>query len=290
MTTHVALATAGEVPELDDEGQLLRDALVSAGFDAVPAIWNAEVDWSAFDLVIVRNTWDYTDHLTDFLAWARHVDSVSRLLNSPDIIEWNTDKRYLRDLAEQGLPAVPTQFLSPGDSTEHDYLHTEHVVKPVVSAGSRNTLRLTADESDRSRAHAQTLLDAGLHVMVQPYLDQVDELGETALLFFDGQFSHAMRKGPLLPRQMDLVEGLFAPEDMAPRDASPQEREIADRVLAGIPSHLTADGPPLYARVDLLPSPDGPQLLELELTEPSLFLDHYPDRFAALVQAIAARV
>jgi hypothetical protein len=124
--------------------------------------------------------------------------------------------------------------------------------------------------------------------MVQPYLDAVDTLGETALIFFDGVFSHAIRKGPLLARGIegDKFEGLFVQEQIDPREPSDAERRVARQVIDAIPG-----GPCLYARVDLIPAASGePVLLELELTEPSLFLSHSagaPDRLAA---AIARRV
>jgi glutathione synthase/RimK-type ligase-like ATP-grasp enzyme len=203
-------------------------------------------------------------------------------------LRWNTDKRYLADLERAGVPVVPTQLLAPGEGPGHRFENVDHVVKPVVSAGSRGTLRIGVDEAARSRAHARSLLDAGRSVMVQPYLHEVDEQGETALLFLDGGFSHAKRKGPLLTAGMDLVDGLFAPEQMALRDPSAAERELADTALAALPPRVATDL--LYARVDLLPSPTGPRLLELELTEPSLFLDHHESAAAALADAVVRRL
>ena len=284
----VGIATAAEVPDLDAEGRLLLAAMRERGVTAEPLVWDADVDWAARDVVVVRSTWDYADRLPEFLAWTDRVASVSRLLNTAEVIRWNTDKRYLADLERAGVPVVPTHFLTPGEGPGHRFEDVEHVVKPVVSAGSRGALRLGADETERSRAHARWLLDAGQPVMAQPYLHEVDEHGETALLFIDGRFSHAMRKGPLLTKGMKLVEGLFAPEEMSPRDPSAAERELADAVLAAVPTHLAADL--LYARVDLLPSPDGPRLLELELTEPSLFLDHHAPAAAALADAVVRRL
>jgi glutathione synthase/RimK-type ligase-like ATP-grasp enzyme len=284
----VGIATAAEVPDLDDEGRLLLAALHERGVAAEPVVWDADVDWAAHDVVVVRSTWDYAERLPEFLTWADRVASVSRLLNSAEVIRWNTDKRYLADLERAGVPVVPTHFLAPGEGPGHRFENVEHVVKPAVSAGSRGTLRLGVEETERSRAHARSLLDAGYPVMVQPYLHEVDEHGETALLFLDGRFSHAMRKGPLLTAGMRLVEGLFAPEQMSLRDPSAVERELADAVLAAIPPHLAVDL--LYARVDLLPSPDGPRLLELELTEPSLFLDHHAPSAAALADAVVRRL
>lgn len=286
-TPRIALASCEELPGLDDDGQELLRALAALDVDAAPVVWDApDVDWASYDLVVVRGTWDYVPKLPAFLEWADHVASVSRLLNPPPVIRWNTDKRYLAELERAGVPIVPTQFLAPGDEPDHEFADVEHVVKPVVSAGSRDTLRL-APGDPRSQPHASSLLAAGRGVMVQPYLHEVDEHGETALLFLDGQFSHAMRKGPLLAPGMDLVEDLYAEEEMSVRQPSPEERDVAEAVLAAIPHGLGDDL--LYARVDLLPSPDGPRLLELELTEPSLFLDHFPPGADALAKAVVRR-
>ena len=287
MSVRIGVATAAEVPDLDDEGRLFLTALRDRGITAEPAVWDAELDWSSYDAVVVRSTWDYAERLPEFLAWADRVGGVSRLLNSADVLRWNTDKRYLADLERAGIPIVPTQFLAPGDPPAHRFEHVEHVVKPVVSAGSRGTLRLGPAEVERSHAHAASLLDAGRGVMVQPYLHDVDEHGETALLYLDGRFSHAMRKGPLLTTGMSLTEELFLQEEMSPRDASAAERELADGILDAVPAALQADL--MYARVDLLPSPDGPRLLELELAEPSLFLDHHPPAAGALADAVVRR-
>ena len=284
----IALASCSALPDLDDEGQLLAAALRERGADVATPVWDDDaVAWEGYDLVVVRGTWDYVPKLERFLAWTDHVAGVSRLLNPAAVLRWNTDKRYLAELEAAGIPIVPTQFLEPGDGPEHRFEGVEHVVKPVVSAGSRDTLRIGPDEVDRSHAHAAALLAAGRAVMVQPYLREVDEHGETALLHLDGAFSHAMRKGPLLAPGMDLVEGLYAEEDMSLREPSPAEREVAAAVLCAVPDGL--GDALLYARVDLLPSPEGPRLLELELTEPSLFLDHHPPSADLLAEAVLRR-
>jgi glutathione synthase/RimK-type ligase-like ATP-grasp enzyme len=288
MGGRIGVATAAEVADLDDEGQLFLTALSERGLTAEPAVWDADLDWSSYDAVVVRSTWDYAERLSEFLAWADRAGSATLLLNSADVLRWNTDKRYLADLERQGIAIVPTQFLAPGDGPHHRFEDVEHVVKPVVSAGSRGTLRLGSHEVERSHAHAASLLGAGRGVMVQPYLHEVDDHGETALLYVDGRFSHAMRKGPLLTPGMKLTEELFLQEEMSPRDPSAAERDLADAVLDAVPEALRADL--LYARVDLLPSADGPVLLELELAEPSLFLDHHPPAAAALADAVARRL
>jgi hypothetical protein len=297
VTTRIALATAAAFPELDEDAPVLLAALADEGLDAGPAVWTDEgVDWSSYDLVVVRSTWDYHERLDDFLAWARRVESVTTLANSADVLAWNTTKTYLRTLQEAGLPVVPTDWLDPGDVFVVPEVG-EYVVKPAVSAGSRDTNRyLAGDHDELAVAHAQGLLAAGRTVMVQPYLDQVDSHGETALFFFAGEFSHAVRKGPLLTPAMELVSSAYKPETIEPREPSPAEREAAEQILDALAAVAPVSREHLvYARVDLAPGPSGdPVLLELELAEPSMFLVHdgtagaeSAKRFAAAIRAAA---
>ncbi len=275
MTSRVALATCAALPELYADDQPLVAALASLGVTASPAVWSGDVDWSAYDLVVVRSCWDYTDRRAEFLAWAA---SVPRLANPADVLAWNTDKRYLGELAAAGVPVVPTTFVAPGESFEVPAY--EHVVKPTVSAGGRDTVRYAAGQS--SAAHAQALLDAGRHVMVQPYATAVDTEGETSVLSFGGVVSHAARKAPVL-----VGDGAVDPGEVAitPREASAAELALAASALAAVPF----EGSLLYARVDMVPGADGsPVLMELELVEPCLFLATSPgavDRFAGAVVA-----
>ena len=283
----IALATAIAAFALDDDLPPLLDALRARGHVAEAVAWDdPTVSWSRFDLVLLRSTWNYTECPVEFLAWCERVAGSTRLLNPPDLVRWNTDKRYLADLASKGVPVIPAHFLAPGDDPASFPTHAEFVVKPCIGAGSRDTQRYTAPNRAAAVAHAKRLLDAGRHVLVQPYIDAVDTAGETALLFFAGRFSHAIRKGPLLQRDGAATAALFAPEAITPREPSSAEIDVAHRALAAIPG-----GAPLYARVDLLPSADGPQLLELELTEPSLFFDHAPgsaERFVAAIESTLA--
>lgn len=292
--TSVALATCREFPLLDDEDRLLIPALAALGIEAMPAVWtDPAMEWTSFDAVVLRETWDYADRRADFLDWTRRVEQQSRLFNPADIVEWNTDKHYLRELMAAGVSVVPTRFLEPGDDPDAwlpEGEFTDVVVKPAVSCGSRDTVRYhTGDPLDQAAAHVKRLLGERRSVMVQPYLDDVDTLGETAMLFLDGEFSHAVCKGPLLDRGVEgqKVEGLFVKEQIDPRVPTRLEHEAAAAVMDSIPGGR-ADV--LYARVDLVPGPDGPLLLELELAEPSLFLSHEAGAPTRLAAAIARRV
>ena len=277
--SRVALATCAALPGLDDDSALLLPALSELGVDAQPAVWDdPSVDWAAYDLVVVRSTWDYTLRRSEFLEWAR---AVPRLQNPVDVLAWNTDKAYLRDLAAAGVPVVPTTFVAPGQAYAPPV--GEVVVKPTVSAGARDTER-HADARDAAplvaRLHAQ-----GRTAMVQPYLSGVDVDGETAVLLLDGEASHGARKAALLAgMELDADDDLAV---MSPREPAADQLAVARAALAAVPSA----GPLLYARVDLVPGPDGsPVVMELELTEPSLFLRFAPGAAQRCARAVAARL
>ncbi len=221
-TRRVALATCAEVPDLDEEGRLLLAALDRLGVRAEPATWDdPDVAWAGYDLVVVRSTWDYAERRDDLLAWAGRVEDLTALCNQTALLRWSSDKRYLDDLAAAGLPVVPSWFLAPGQGAGHPWLGAPHVVKPSVGAGSRDALRLRADEAERSAEHVAALQAGGRTALVQPYVASVDTRGETALVYLDGAFSHAMRKGPLLREGAGLVDGLFAAEEMTAARGEP---------------------------------------------------------------------
>jgi hypothetical protein len=273
----IALATCAQLPDLDPDDRLLRSALGDAA--AAPVWDDPAVDWDAFDVVLPRNTWDYIVRRDEFLAWTERVGE--RLLNPPEVVRWNTDKRYLAELDAAGLPVVPTAVVTPGDALHAPPL----VVKPAVGAGSIDAAR--HDDHESAAAHVARLHGAGHVVLAQPYIQAVDERGETALIYLDGAYSHAIRKGPLLgageaPRD---DSGLFVTEDISAREPTDDERAAAERIMAWVTDRF---GPLLYARVDLLPG-DEPSLLELELTEPSLFLASAPGAAERLASAIMAR-
>lgn len=286
----VALATCAEYATLDEDDQLLLAPLIDRGVDVVPLVWDAPASWDDFDAIVIRQTWDCAERRAEFLAWVDAVAQSTPVLNHPEVLAWSTDKRYLRDLGEDGVPCVPTTFIAPGEEWTLPG-SGEYVVKPTESAGSRNTARYGPGDEARAEEHVRGLLAQGRTVMVQPYLASVDTTGETALLFFDGVFSHAARKGPLLTRDaapQPITEFLFIKETITPREATPAQRAVADAALASARAH-TGGHRLLYARVDLIDDDEGrPVVLELELVEPSVFLatdTGAADRFAAAIDA-----
>ena len=290
MSRHVAIATCQQLPDGDAEDRLLARALAELGLRTSLLPWTAPgVDWAAFDATVLRSTWDYADRRPEFLAWTA---SVPRLHNPAEVVAANSDKRYLAELIEAGLPVVPTGFLAPGHAARLPD-SGEYVLKPSVGAGSRGAGRFTAGLPDSAAAageHLRTLHEAGRTVLVQPYLAEVDVHGETAVIFIDGSYSHAARKAAMLgpgSRHPVHFAELYVAETIAAAEPSGAELELATAVLA----HLSAglDQPLLYARIDLLPSPDGPVLIEAELTEPSLFLSHHDGATGRLAAAIRDR-
>ncbi len=281
----VALATSAGFPNLDVSDTGLLDALSALGLKAEACIWDDPgVRFEEAALTVVRSTWDYSAHRERFLAWAR---SVPRLMNPAQVLEVNTDKTYLIDLHQAGVPIAPTTVVDSLASLAALMAPTAPiVVKPTVGAGSRGVAMFEPKDFDEARHHAARLLDQGTAVLVQRYLDAVERTGEATLIFFLGQFSHGITKPPML----DPVTGTG---EVATRDRA---RWMAD-LEAYVPSHAELEVAQqcleaaratevLYARVDLLPGDDGPVVGELELTEPCLFLTSAPgaaERFARAI-------
>lgn len=283
----VLLATCADLPGGDEDADLLTAALARFGVRARWAEWtDSSVDWSAA-LVVLRSTWDYTVRREDYVSW---VDSLERVANAAEVVTWNTDKRYLGDLASAGVPVVATSFAAPGQPLKLPS-SGQYVVKPSVGAGSRGVGRFTVDRAADAHRHAAHLHAVGRTVLVQPYLESVDAAGETALAYFDGRFSHAVGKGPMLPDGITHpVDGweLYVEERIETRMPGAEELQVGEAACQAVRDRFGADQ--LYARVDLLPAPAGPVVIELELTEPSLFLGYGGDDPAATFAAtIAAR-
>lgn len=276
----VAVATCA-VPDIDPDQPMLLAALGAAGVAAEPAVWDdAAVDWDRYDLVVLRSTWDYAARRTAFLAWAR---GVARLANPYRVVEYSSDKHYLADLERRGPRVVESTFLDVGAPVR--FPDVDFVVKPCVGAGSIDVERYRPDERGRAAAHVARLHDSGRDVLVQPYVDSVDVVGERALVFVDGSFSHAMTKGAMLNVAPDLRTMLYRRQQMSRVDPEPDAVSFAEAVLAA-----SGFEDLLYARVDVVRTPAGWAVLELELVEPALFLSFEPGAARRLAEAVARRV
>jgi glutathione synthase/RimK-type ligase-like ATP-grasp enzyme len=279
----IAIATCDRHDREMVDDELLRTALTERGCEAWQVVWDEEAGWSEFDLCLVRSTWDYHEKYEGFLAWARHVEEVSSLQNPADLIAWNSEKTYLRELAEAGVPTVPTLWVDRGADVDLDGLLRgegwgEAVVKPVVDLGARNLRRVRAGEGTGA---LPSVLRRGA-AMVQPFLPALEAEGELSLIYIDGKPTHAVRKRAAAGdfRVQSIWGGTAEPAE--PGDA---EVNLAELALAQL------DQTPLYARVDIVTGPDGARLLiELELIEPNLYLTQHPPAAGALAEAALLRV
>ena len=291
MSRVIALVSGAEARDLDTDLPYLSRALGDRGVITEIVDWDdASVDWSRFSMAIVRSPWDYHRRYPEFLEWLDKVSTATTLRNSADIIRWNTNKEYLAELVDANIGVIPTTYVRSAEDlvtiTNEGMLERDIVVKPTVSAGSNNTER--HEESPvKAAAHLGFLLDAGLVAMVQPYQRFIDERGETGMVYFNGQLSHSFRKGAILATNENQENELFVEEEITPRTASGQERELGEEVMNFVKKKFGEY--PLYARVDVVRGSAGvPVVMELELAEPSFFLqvDHEsPSRFASAVLA-----
>lgn len=281
------------MPDQFTDDLLVISELGKLGAEVTYEPWDSELDWPSFDAVCVRSPWDYSRRRDEFVEWADRVGP--NLHNSAEILRWNSDKAYMGDLDAAGLAVVETTFLEPGESwTAGD---VEVVVKPTISAGGRDTGRFCPEARQGAHALIDTIHQSGKTAMVQPFQPSVDELGETALVFIDGEFSHPLRKRAVLRpdevapvRSTDLMvaEAMYDPELVLSGTYEPDELALAERIV----DHVTErfEYVPLYARVDMLRGADGaPVLLELEAVEPNLYFDQVPEGALRLAEAIARR-
>ncbi|MCT7659788.1 ATP-grasp domain-containing protein [Mycobacterium deserti] len=261
----IVLASCPALPDGDGDDAGLVPALRQRGLHARWLPWDDPATLDA-DLVIMRATWDYIDRLDEFLEWTRN---VRNLVNSRDVVVWNTDKRYLSDLADAGVPTVPSEFFAPGEDVALP--GGEVVVKPAIGVGSVGAQRFT--DGAAARRHACELHASGRTVLVQPYDARVQD-GETALVFLGGEQSHAFTKGPILPadgRPDFDASGTYAEETLSPAEPDFEVWDVGHSAVAAAAAHLRIDvGELLYARVDVIGGRQDPRLLELELVEPSL--------------------
>ena len=281
----VLIATATQLPRADEDEAPLIAALAAAGVRAQARAWDdPAVDWAGARACLIRSTWNYVRHYAAFLDWAARCAVATALWNPLPVVRWNSHKRYLIELAQAGLPVVPTRLAARGVAADlavlaDGWAEPEIVIKPAVSAGSFRTVRVARDDLARGQAHLDAVL-ADHDALVQPFQRSVADYGERALVWIDGALTHAVRKSPRFAGDPQRVSDAV--------DIAPDEARVAREILSSIETRL----PPLmYARVDLARDQDGhPCLMELELIEPSLFLIRSPAAMARLVAAVQARL
>lgn len=280
----VALVTCQQLPEPDPDAQPLEAALEAAGLTACHLAWdNPSPRWSSLSMCVLRSTWNYTAHLGRFLEWGEHVSRESVLWNPMKVVRWNVHKRYLADLSRRGVATVPTVYISRGDVGTRlaDIMDARGwrraVIKPEVSAASANTHVIDRDDVSEVQETLFSELVSEREMMVQPYIESVEGHGERAVVWIDGEITHAVRKSPRFEDEEELVS-----------DAVPVEDDERTLALAAL---RCAEGPLLYGRVDMVRDDAGvPMVMELELVEPSLFLVHSQRALERFVDAICADI
>jgi hypothetical protein len=281
----IAFATCAHLPEgAEDDREAAR--LSAAEF----VVWDdPAVDLESYDRVVLRSVWDYSQRVEEFLAWCAAV-GPGRLRNPPELVAFDADKRYLGEL---GVRIAPTTFVEPGDPPPG--LDGEVVVKPNVSAGARDTGRFGPARHAEALALVERICAGNRVAIVQSYLADVDQSGETGLVFIAGELSHVLHKRPVLRDEGEapLAPGPLAAAAVMSDDdlvtagrATAIQRQFATQALATVTKRF---GTPLYARLDLAADADGqPVLMELEAIEPCLYFATAPgaaERFARAVLA-----
>ncbi len=284
----VAFLTLENIADFVIDDALAIAELTRRGWDATEVPWSrADVDWSSYDLVVIRTTWDYHDRPVEFLATLAAIEaSGTRLENPRDLVVWNLDKQYLRSLEARGVPIVPSVWGHGGDAKVFAALFTtlqdtEIVIKPTISGGAKNTFRVHAPIDDVTMQH---LIDtfAERDWFAQAFLRSVITEGEYSLFYFVGKISHAVQK---IPKSGDFRVQEEHGGDIKGMTITPELRRAADHVLAAITPA------PLQARIDLVRLADGTLgVMEVELIEPSLYLRMHPDAPSNFADALDARV
>jgi glutathione synthase/RimK-type ligase-like ATP-grasp enzyme len=286
-TRRLALATSADHPSIQPDDAHLAASLERLGLPPAVCVWNdPAVDWSAFDAVLIRTIWDYFKHHAAFLDWLDQLDRLGiPTINDSALLRWNSDKRYLLELAQHGVAIIPTQLAStaalpdvlaamPGQSV---------VIKPSVSGGAWHTLRGTAGDAAFADAVAQ--LPRGHDYLVQPFVPEVVSDGEWSLLYFAGEFSHAVIKRPAAGDYR--VQGEYG-GSAEPAQPDAATLAAADRALAAVAA--IGHGDYAYVRVDGVVSGGRFLVMELELIEPFLHLAAHPAAAERLAQNVAARL
>jgi hypothetical protein len=283
----LALATSVDYPAVQADDRHLVDVLATLGVQSSVCVWNdPAVDWAAFDAVLIRTIWDYFRHYPDFLRWLDTLDTLRvPTLNASALLRWNSDKRYLLELAQHGVAIIPTQLARAGHL--HEVLSTmpaQHVVvKPAISGGAWHTLRGIVGTMEFAQALAQLPPEADY--LVQPFMPEVARDGEWSLLYFGGTFSHAVLKRPAAGDYR--VQGEHG-GSVGPATPTPAMLEDADRTLAAVAR--LGHGDHLYVRVDGVVSAGQLLVMELEMIEPFLVLGAQPEAAARLAQLITERL
>lgn len=278
----IAIVSSSNAREMSTEDDILVDAFMALGESAEIVQWDdSDAQWGRFRALVIRTTWDYHYRLAEFLAWLKAVEDLVPVFNPPDLVRWNSDKRYLAELSEMGVPVVETLLLNSPDELKEcqDRGWPSMVIKPSVAAGAYDTLvhELSGDDAwVGPEQHVQRIVEGGRVALAQPYIDGIVVEGETSLVFLDGEIRYAVRKVPAAGdfRVQSEFGGKY--DVVEPRA---DQLAAARQCLASLPAE------PIFARIDLVDAPT-PKLMELEIIEPELFFPWAPQGALILADAV----
>ena len=277
VTHRLAVATSSLIPGIHPDDDHLAASLHRLGIATTACVWNDPgVDWSQYDAVLMRSTWDYFQHYAAFSAWLEQLPVPT--INPRPLLRWNSNKRYLLELAAQGVDIIPTTIVSGAALRQAlaDFSGQEVVVKPTISGTAWHTAR--GRVGDAAFDQAVALLPQAFDYLVQPFVPEVVSDGELSLLFFDGEFSHAVIKRPATGDYRVQSEFGGTSERIDPDAALIASAKRALSAVAGLGHANVA-----YARVDGVIVGGRFLLMELEMIEPFLHLAARPEaaeRFA----------
>ena len=284
-----ALASCADLLSWEVDDWPLHSQLLRRGHTiSTPAWTDPGVDWSVFDAVLLRTTWDYAHQRDAFVAWADRVARQTLLINSAELVRWNTDKRYLKALALSGVRTIETCWIERGERLDVRFEMDRRgwrrgFIKPVFGATARETLRFSATEEGLTQAQAHLdRLVKDEPLMLQPYVGSVEQVGERSAIVIAGAVTHAVvkRAVPGDYRVQDDHGGTDALTDL-----TQEEQDLVEKTVAAVPF------PCLYVRVDMLENDEGhPCVIECEAVEPSLFFRHGRHAAVSLAEALEARV
>jgi len=285
--TRIAFVTYEELPDLNPDDRRAAAALHDLGLQADAVCWDdPRVDWPGYAAVVLRSTWDYHRRVAEFRAWIDRMEAIgARLWNPPPVLRWNMDKRYLARMAQPSLAPPPTVILERGTAVNLEALldargWDDVVVKPAISADGFSTERTSRERAALDQPVLDAMLGRG-DVVVQTLVPEIRTNGEISMMFFSGTFSHAVSKRPQAGefRVQERLGGRIARTEPPP--------ELLEHAGALLKVHAPGC---LYARVDVVATAERFVLMEVELLEPSLYLEHDPPSaraFALAIQRIA---
>jgi glutathione synthase/RimK-type ligase-like ATP-grasp enzyme len=284
--TNVAFVTYDKLPDLTPDDQLAVAELAKRDITVTPALWDSDqIDWKSFDALIIRSVWDYWTRYAAFQSWLGVIENLDVPIWNPlDVLRWNSEKLYMRDLAAQGVAMVPTVIVPQHTARSLEAVVRDHgwskaIVKPTIAAGAYETWMTDPQLAREDQSAFDSLLKKS-DVMVQPFIPEVTTKGEWSFLFFNKDYSHAVLKNP------------------RPGDFRVQTQYGGTMQSQQPPAHLVeqaagicrlVSSPLLYARVDGVEIDGKLVLMELELFEPSLFFATdplSPSRFADALEAV----